>query len=469
MRVATSTAQSVEPVPSAGLAAGTRRLLVTGLVLYGLSVPLVNFVLVPETIRVAILNYRPYAFAVYIAIAAVVIAGSGSLHPIRRFESQGLAPAAIGALSFPFIYAAIRLAKGNPPVDVIVLHSLWVMATFVVVPLIVRSKEAVTAVLKAVGILAGLGLAASMALSQRNQFDEVLETLHFAAGRESYGFLNPNFFSQMPQVVLACVGYLLAGRVLRPGWQRNTAWLAMAASALLIWDARSRNVLVFVGVGLGTYLVMRRRLVASAVVFGGVLLSATALAYPNDAPSLDVGSVSSGRSILWQQTVTGSFRDAEPLTTFLAGPFEPPTIELQIQRYDPLVESRAFDRYHVDNTYLEVWVEVGILGLLWFLSPYIMIARRLASTRRPENHLVLAVLAGVAAQSIFVTTIPSVGSPLGFLMLFWMVAVPLALLEISDTPVEKFLRGVSSSGYELDALPRRPKPVAAGHRLPPHP
>jgi hypothetical protein len=417
-----STAQLAPPL--------ARRAIIAALVVYGVSIPLVNLSYIPEPIRLAAFNTRPRAFVALIIIAVLIFA-TGKPRPIVRFHRHGLSNAAAVGLSFPIAYAAIRFTKGNPPVDVVILHGVWVVSTFIVMPLLIQTRQTLVTVIRAIALASGIGLAAVVLLADSGGLADTAAVTPFASARKSYGFYNPNYFAQIPQVLAACCAYLLAARELRTRAGRALAWASIVGSFFLVSDARSRNVLAFFFVTILAYVLLRRRLV---LVVGLTLLLGIAIWLVFVAPldgevNARLDSISSSRVTLWQQTVSGAFAGENVVTAVLGGPQQRPTLELTVNTYDPLASVKAYNRYQVDNTYLGLFVEAGLLGLLWFVVPYVLIARRLSKSRLPEAQVVVAVLAGVAAQGIFAATVPTIGSPLGFLMLLWMVAIPLVVLE----------------------------------------
>ena len=99
-------------------------------------------------------------------------------------------------------------------------------------------------------------------------------------------------------------------------------------------------------------------------------------------------------------------------------------------KYSDLRSEATFRKYHVDNFYLELLVEGGLVGGLLFLIPYGMVARRFWRLRAKRDmrliaNMVLAFLVGVAVQGNFAPTIPIFNSPLGFMFAVFVGSVTL--------------------------------------------
>jgi hypothetical protein len=134
----------------------------------------------------------------------------------------------------------------------------------------------------------------------------------------------------------------------------------------------------------------------------------------------EIDRFASGRVSIWQGKFQLSFSQGNDAKTLLIGPDRLPVNPTG--GYDlELRKDKKFRKFHADNAYLELFFEAGVIGAVLFLFPYFFILRLvLARVRRNRDRMDIwasAVLLGVGAQSVFITTIPTFANPVAFLVL----------------------------------------------------
>ena len=178
----------------------------------------------------------------------------------------------------------------------------------------------------------------------------------------------------------------------------------------------------------------------SAIIFGGRrerLVSTALLAVSLLAVTVAVGSqldgrldqISSGRLSLWETVIDRNMGD---MTTgealFGVGSLE----QTYLASHDSVVAEARFTRAHADNAYLDLFVSLGLVGVLLFLCPLVLVARDLlvgiARYRQHEQlardlRAAVATLAGLLVQGIVVSNLPSLGNLMNLLCMTLVMAV----------------------------------------------
>lgn len=384
--------------------------------LLALTMPVPISAFVPRSIRLLVFNGR-YLLVLAVIAASALVAISHRRYSLRGYLAKQRLPTLFGvSMVFPAYYAATSLWK---PVELpsLVLYVLWSQVLFLWLPLLLWSEERLVTMVRTL-------LAANLVA----WLVPVVLSLFVAPDGEGshavlavYGYSNPDYFAQLLQVVFAAVLFL-AGVERVPRLSRRW-WLGVVILVATVHGALSvsgRNVVVFMAVMSLSYVVMRRarRPLVAALGMWGAFLGFVFL-ISGYLGTAQIDAFSSGRLGGWE-TLVGHIRDQEyPLPSLLFGVEELPTTPFS--RYDPLRDEKAFDRYHIDNTYLEMILTTGVCGLLAFFGVFALVlavaTRLLAAGRVPRAPVLwaISVIIGISVQSAVVTTVPTFGNPLSLL------------------------------------------------------
>lgn len=389
--------------------------------LYVLLVPVPNNVYVPAKLRLLISNYRPYTIPPIIAL--IVLSALNNRRAFRAFvQSRKHTQCLALALAFPFFYVLLGLVKPEFRPTSALLYAVWVTAAFLGWPLLTRTRRDFDLWIR---ILLVANLLDWLIPFVYSPFAPPVR-LHFRT-ITSYGYLNPDYFAEALQVVSTCALWMQpktrGGRWL----QRILVAITLVTCAAL----HARNVLVFFAVTLVLIRVLRRTRRPGLVTLGALVLSGLVAVFASGyIEQAKIDEFSSGRIGLWKSTLRTAFEEGNNASVFLFGPdhIRGSGGGARVGSYDPLTKEKNFSKYHADNSYLELFIESGALGMILFVLPYLLAVlvalRRIRRYRDRGTIWAVAVLLGIAAQSMFASTVPTFAAPVAFLFL---TAVTVAL------------------------------------------
>jgi O-antigen ligase len=411
-------------------------LILLALGVYAAAIPLPNDSLISEDLRLRLFNVRPYILVTILVVALVerlYHLGGGKI-----FLSGAERRAFVLSLIFPAYYLAVSLVKGTYSAPVAGLYVAWSLFAFLLTPMLIRTVRDVR-VVSAVLIVANVA------------------TWGFAFGYERlsqgsakliyggpYGYINGDYFAQVALVTVAsALIYVTArrgsGLHWKP-WQATVVFLAFLGGGVFVGILAARSAVAFLAIGAVTYMVLRRGRnvwVAHSFLLIGLLLIVSALAFPENK-TLD--ETTSKRLSLWRTAVETINHEPTPVLPLLTGTtVDNLETSAYSKPYDPLGAGKAFSKFHVDNSFLELFLEGGLLGLVLFLLPYIVIVRtgiaNLGSSSSKTTLMAtsLGLLVGLAFLSLTTTTIPTFNSPVGlFAAFFGALPAIVARVDVAD-------------------------------------
>ena len=330
-----------------------------------------------------------------------------------------LSPVALCAGAFP-VYAAFRLWARNGFDDpLIVLYGAWWFGFFVVAPTAFRRRSVYRTLIAWIAAAALCAIAVGVVLGVMN--DQVYWWDH---QRIVFSFTNPIYLGYAGLIV-ALGGFFLFQRRHRT---KTIHRLLMAVGAAVVLGARARNgVLFIVAFGL-TYMVISRRqklVFATLVALIGLGVSVAVIANVSDR----LDELSSGRLTLWETVIDENVGELTVSgALFGVGGFQ----QNMLVSHDTVVADARFARAHSDNAYLDLFVSLGIIGLLLFIIPLLSVCRGLLVAQRRCNkgdpierdiRVAVATIVGLLAQGIVVSNIPSLGNVMNVLGMSLVMAV----------------------------------------------
>lgn len=366
-------------------------------VTYAALIPIPSNIYLPENLRIALFKWRPFLAGalILIGIFLLVVWRGRMLLPNQRtvFVLGLIMPA------YLLMLAGVR----NISLEVVALYALWALFSFALAPMVLR--EALPSVAKWLTFTYG-GILILSAYFARGPAPVDLPR------SPTMGFLNENYYGQIVQV------FICSWMLWRISRGKKLAPVVLIGSLLFIYlfQIAARNVVVFMLVFAGSYLYLTRgrtwlgrALFPLAVVL--TLIGTFTYVVGYTTTSRDV---SSGRLGIWASALEVMNEDQHLPQLAWATGAATRTVEGG-PAYNPIRGEALFLNVHVDNTYLDILLLGGVLGLLLFLLPYAIIVRK-AGPRTRLTSVALAILAGVAVQSAFVSSAPTFGSPVGFLL-----------------------------------------------------
>lgn len=398
-----------------------RRTLVFLFVGFAALIPISSNVYLPKTYGIALFKMRP------ILAGALVLVG---MFLIVVWRGRILAPnqrtVFVLSLLVPCYLLVLSIVR-TIPLDVIALYTLWALFSFALAPLLLRDHLP--------------SLAKWLTLTYAGI---VLLSAYYARGPvpaglprpPTMGYLNENYYGQILQM------FVCAWMLWRASQGKNLVLIGIVAIPISIYLGliQARSVVVFMLVLGGSYLYLTRGRTWLGKALLPLVLAASLVgvfAYAGDyrASSADV---SSGRFGIWTRAL--ATMDDETTLAGLSWATGAPSRDVQGGLpYNPLREEALFANPHVDNMYLEIILLGGITGLILFLLPYFVILAK-AWPRTQLTSVALAILAGAAVQSAVSSTVPTFGSPAGFL--FGLVSsLPMLAAQHSLQPSQVSIEG----------------------------
>lgn len=408
----------------------TKYLLYLLLFLYVVTVPLPNNSLVDSGTRLMIYDLRPYFVLAFIGITFLYSLLNNQERLVGVLSNPYLSTLLLLGAIFPAYYVVLSFARDLPRVPVMGLYITWAVFSFLTVPTLLQRTHEFHLLLRLFVVASAIDWIWSFVMSLVTEY----QPTHFE-NRLSFGYANPNHYAQILQVVLACalLGWSMSGTVrkLREAFQYWGYVGLIAGCLLLIVLARSRNALVFAVMFMVSYwfIVRGDRYVVALFALCAVALVFLFLATQFYGIEF-VDDLSSGRITFWKHVTKDIVYSEDPVGAVMFGVERLPSTDL-ITPYDDLKYEKAFVKQRVDNTYLDIMVESGLVGLALFLLPYLYLFRvGLKALRDPamdRRYIAwcLALMIGVAFQGMFATTIPTFGNSIGIfhafgIMMPWM-------------------------------------------------
>lgn len=415
-----------------------KRFILLGLGVYGATIPLPNNSLLPEDLRLRLYNNRPYFL---IALFLVAIAervyrlGSGKLLP---------SPAEFRALTFsllfPAYYLIVSLIKGTYNAPVAGLYVAWSLFSFLLAPTLMRTVKDVRVI---TGLLVVINLTVWVFSFVYERITDVHVPLVYGG---PYGYISGDYFAQVVLVVVAAAFIYVTARdasgLRWKSWQANLVIAGFIGAAVFVGILAARSAVAFLAIAGIAFMVLRRGhnvWVIHALLLAGTALMVYALAFPENQ---NLDAATSDRLSVWNSALQTLRDEPSPPLAVLTG-----TTDANLQtrafsrQYDPLSAGKAFSKFHVDNSFLELVLEGGMLGLALFLLPYGCVLRAGLMNLRsdPARTSLMAtsvgLMVGIAFLSLTTSTIPTFNSPIGFFTAFFgaLPAIIPRLGTVEDT------------------------------------
>jgi O-antigen ligase len=307
-------------------------------------------------------------------------------------------------LLFPvYHYILSAFWKQNLVWSVVALYFVWSFYLVILSPWLAKNLEAVINVFfLGSALLLIMGITASiLGLYSEEVFRE----------RPAFGYENPNYFAQFCQV-LTLSAFMKIVLFKCRDWMRLflVCWIFMAL--IFIFNAGSRNVIVGLSLFFAIYFAQSANLKTLFKVLIPVFIVAVFAVFSVD----DMDNYSSGRFQLWVYYLVHILEESD--WSLFLGAIEVPDASHLVSSYSVLSDETKLAKFHVDNMYLELLVEGGVIGLILFVIPYWMVWKKyLGPCLDSKKRFVFnALLGSLIIQSIFITSFTSFFSPISLFM-----------------------------------------------------
>lgn len=313
----------------------------------------------------------------------------------------------------------------------VALYILWTIAAYLVFPVFVKDEQFLAKILKVILISNLIALFVGMRIGWFNVPYERWLDLSY---RLRFDFSNPNIFASSWQVIIPIMFYF--GLKNKHISINILTFILVTLALFFVIQARARSTSFFcITVVIIHFFSNRKRpkllrltYICFALAASLVFLS-QALSYDYDS----VNEVSSGRIALWEDTIRLNYKNAKPLD-YITG----------LSRFDvPYYMQKDFrsgfqsSRGQIDNTYLGLFLQHGVLGSVLFLLPIFLINIRLfVALKYADDYLrrliwlTIGCWFGFALQGTGLAMFPSFGNIVNIFLLPFSAHIYMRCVEL---------------------------------------
>lgn len=321
------------------------------------------------------------------------------------------------SLIFPVAFLLINIFfKESINIKVVIMYFLWSIFLFYLIPLWIDDTRRLKEVMKIFLLTSILTVFIAIFLSYYN--GGYITTM---PERESYGFQNPNYFSQYLQIAIFSCFIIFILKQNAEGIQVNIFYklLIFIIFSLFLYfcfDAKSRNVIVGIFVFIFWYRSYNYNKASRYTLRGLVAIIAFAVLISVDYTELN--NASSGRFELWSFYISHTLNSQEFGVLF--GAYTYPDASDFVLTYNRL-EVVSGEKFHADNLFIELFVEAGLIGVFLFFLPVLFLLFKrghLSVYKKVWTTLIAALL----FQGLFIPNFSSFFSPISLFYAFCILS-----------------------------------------------
>jgi hypothetical protein len=345
----------------------------------------------------------------------------------------------IYALLFPFYVTIVNIVRLELSWQEVLLYWLWVTGVYLVFPAMLQGEHIRRQAIKVLFWTNLLILFVGISLG-------VLKGQYYVIGhgnRMVFSFFHPNYYSNSWLIVFVMAFYfVLTGKrnVIRIG-----SCLLMLVSVLFMILASSRNTLVASIILIACYALLYKRwsfLSKFTAIFFTISIIMLSWLFINPSAG-KIDQITTGRLSLWRMTLEANLNRASALDYLLGfGKYE-----IKGFSYEPgtTYSSPELTRYHMDNAYLDILLQTGLIGSSLFFLPLIILMRRTRfnAAAADDDHdsrqarIALGCWVGILVQMTTASVIPSFGNVINIFILVFMAPMALKIKPVQPASVEE--------------------------------
>jgi O-antigen ligase len=340
----------------------------------------------------------------------------------------------IFALLFPFYVTLINIVRLEISWKEVLLYWFWVTGVYLVLPAMLQGEHIRRQAIKVLFWTNLFVLFAVISLGVLRGQYYVVEH----GDRMVFGFLHPNYYSNSWQIVFAMAFYFAL--TVKRRLLRIAAIVLMLAAIVFMVLAGSRNTLVASMILIACYAFFNNNWsFLSKITAIYLTVSIIMLAFLFINPSAGkIDQITTGRLSIWRMTLEANLNRASALDYLLGfGKY-------QIKGFpdDPskTYSTQELTRNHVDNAYLDIFLQNGLIGFLLFFIPLVTLMRRtrLHAVSAADDHasrqarIALGCWVGILVQMTTASVIPSFGNVINIFILVFMAPVATKALTIQS-------------------------------------
>ena len=349
------------------------------------------------------------------------------------------------AILFPFYVTLINIVRYEISWKEVLLYWFWVTGVYLALPAMLQGEHLRRQSIKVLFWTNLLVLFVGISLG-------ILRGQYYVIGhgdRMVFGFVHPNYYANSWQIVFTMAFYF-ALTVKRNLW-RIAAVFLMLGSIVFMLLAGSRNTLVASMILIVCYILFNKRwsfLSKFTAMF--LMISLMMLAFLFINPSAGkIDQITTGRLSIWEMTLKANLNRASAVDYLLGfGKYQVKGFPDDPSKTYPVNE---LTRDHVDNAYLDIFLQNGLIGFLLFFIPLVILIRRtrLNAASAADDHssrqarLALGCWVGILVQMLTVSVIPSFGNVINIFILVFMAPMALKIKPVQPAPGEEATSSLS--------------------------
>jgi hypothetical protein len=377
------------------------------------------FAYLPDRV-LSILHYSKNILGAAIVVWSLLVVASQFIqHRVISFDKNLF----FFALLFPFYVTLSNIVRYEISWKEVLLYWLWVIGVYMVFPAILHGEQqrrkATIVIFWANILVIFIGISFGILKGRYYWLEH--------GNRMIFTFLHPNYYCNSWQVILT-LSFLYAITATQK-YFRNGAMLLILISLLFIILALSRNTIIFSILMILCYFLMSIKWSSGAKI-AVIFFMLFCLLVSFLITEISVGKIdkiATGRLSIWKMTLESNFRRASALE-YLFG-FGKYKIEGYPEEMDKVeIKEDKLTRSHIDNAYLDIFLQSGIIGFLLFFIPLFKIARRtMVNSAAGSNDLLskevriaFGCWVGLLGQIFTSSIVPSFGNVVDILILVFM-------------------------------------------------
>lgn len=345
----------------------------------------------------------------------------------------------IFALLFPFYVTLVNIVRLEISWKEVLLYWFWVTGVYLVLPAMLQGEHIRRQAIKVLFWTNLLVLFIGISLG-------VLRGQYYVIGhgdRMVFSFLHPNYYSNSWQIVFAMAFYFAL--TVKRNLLRSAAIFLMLSSIVFMLLASSRNTLAASMILIACYALFNKKwsfLSKFTAIF--LMVSIIMLAFLFINPSAGkIDQITTGRLSIWRMTIEANLNRASALDYLLGfGKY-------QVKGFpdDPskTYSTQELTRNHVDNAYLDIFLQNGLIGFLLFFIPLAILIRRTRfnAVSAADDHssrqarIALGCWVGILVQMTTISVIPSFGNVINIFILVFMAPMALKIKPVQPASVEE--------------------------------
>jgi len=351
----------------------------------------------------------------------------------------------IFAILFPFYVTMVNIVRLEISWKEILLYWFWVIGVYLAFPAMLQGENLRRRAIKVLLWTNLLVLFCGICLG-------LLTGRYYVIGhgdRLVFSFLHPNYYANSWQIVFALAFYYVF-TLKRNLWRIGALVLALGSIVFMLL-AGSRNTLVASMILIACYAFFNKRwsfLSKFTALFLTVSLIMLAFLFINPSAG-KIDQITTGRLSIWRMTLEANLNRASAVDYLLGcGKYE---VKGFPNDQSKTYSTQELTRSHVDNAYLDIFLQNGLIGFLLFFIPLAIIIRRTrlnaaSAADEPsarQARIALGCWVGILVQMTTASVIPSFGNVINIFILVFMAPMALKIKPVQPAAVEEETTGLS--------------------------